>query len=236
MSNGTSLSDPWFVIPVYPGTTHLDFTAPQQFFSRVPGARVIVASRQGGSLELDGLTFAGLPRLADVTRCDVLCVPGGFGTVDAIEDAGFMSEIDRLAAQARYVTSVCTGSLILAAAGLLAGKRAACHWYWRDMLAGFPGVTPDPARVVRDGHVITGGGVTAGADLALTVIAELAGEQVAQRIQLGLEYAPQPPFQSGRPELAPTGVRTELEQLLGELTAGTRERLERAAAARATAD
>lgn len=215
-----------FVIPVYPGTTHLDFTAPHQFFSRVPGARVVVASRAGGELEMDGLTFARLPRLADVPGCDVLCVPGGFGTVDAIHDAAFLDEVRRLAGQARFVTSVCTGSIILAAAGLLAGKRAACHWYWRDLLGLFPDVTVDEGRVVRDGNVITGGGVTAGIDLALTVIAELGGEDLARRIQLGLEYAPQPPFDAGRPERAPAEIVTAMREALGAATASSRERFE----------
>ncbi len=204
-----------FVIPVYPGTTHLDFTAPHQFFSRVPGAEVITASRAGGDLELDGLRFARLARLADVGRCDVLCVPGGFGTMDAIEDAEFMAEIRRLAGGARFVTSVCTGSLILGAAGLLRGRRAACHWFWRDALALFPEVTVDERRVVRDGNVITGGGVTAGIDLALTVVAELCGEDLAQQIQLGLEYAPEPPFDCGRPERARPEIVAALREALG---------------------
>lgn len=215
-----------FVIPVYEGTTHLDFTAPHQFFSRVPGARVVVASRAGGGLELDGLTFAGLPRLADVADCDVLCVPGGMGCVDAICDAELLDHVRRLAGRARFVTSVCTGSLILAAAGLLDGKRAACHWYWRDALALFPGVTVDDARVVRDGNVITGGGVTAGIDLALTAIAELAGEDAAKRIQLGLEYAPEPPFQAGRPEHVPADVLAAVRQTLDTRSSAARKRLE----------
>lgn len=215
-----------FVIPVYPGTTHLDFTGPHQFFTRVPGARVTVASRAGGDLEMDGLTFAGLPRLADVHGCDVLCVPGGFGTIDAIHDKAFLAQIRRLADQARFITSVCTGSIILAAAGLLAGKRAACHWYWREFLGKFPGVTVDERRVVRDGNVITGGGVTAGIDLALTVIAELGGEDLAKRIQLGLEYAPQPPFDAGRPETAPAEAVTALRDAFEQRMAPARERIE----------
>lgn len=215
-----------FVIPVYPGTTHLDFTAPHQFFSRVPGATVTVASASGGQLELDGLTFAGVGRLADIADCDVLCVPGGFGAVDAIHDAAFLDEIRRLGGRARYVTSVCTGSIILAAAGLLEGRRAACHWYWRDMLARFPGVTVDPARVVRDGNVITGGGVTAGIDLALTVIAEIAGEALAQSIQLGLEYAPQPPFDAGRPDCAPTDTVSRMRETLSARTVDQWQKME----------
>ena len=119
-------------------------------------------------------------------------MPGGFGTVAAIEDQAYLARIRRLGDKARYVTSVCTGSLLLAAAGLLRGKRAACHWAWRDKLADF-GVTPDPARVVRDGNVFTGGGVTAGIDMALAVMAEIAGRDYAETVQLAIEYAPAPP-------------------------------------------
>jgi cyclohexyl-isocyanide hydratase len=140
-------------------------------------------------------------RLCDIGDCALLCVPGGFGTIAAMEDQVYLHELRRLAATARYVTSVCTGSLLLAAAGLLAGKRAACHWAWRESLRAF-GVTPDPGRVVRDANVITGGGVTAGIDMALAVTAEIAGIAHAQTVQLAIEYAPAPPFDSGRPERA----------------------------------
>jgi putative intracellular protease/amidase len=188
---------------LYPGLTQLDFTGPHTIFSRIPGARVIVASEPGGPIESDGgLTFAGTRRLAEIERCDLLFVPGGMGATGVINDLAFMSEFRRLASGARYLTSVCTGSLVLGAAGLLKGKRAACHWAWREMLPLF-GAIPDEGRVVRDGGIITGGGVTAGIDFALVVAAELAGETVAQALQLGIEYAPAPPFASGRPETAP---------------------------------
>ncbi|HEY9235707.1 MULTISPECIES: DJ-1/PfpI family protein [Phenylobacterium] len=189
------------VIPLYPAVTHLDFTGPHQVLSRLPDTDVLVASMGGADVEAEGLTFTGLADLAKVERCDLLCVPGGFGATDAMLDEAFMDEIRRLGGGARYLTSVCTGSLILAAAGFLTGKRAACHWAWRDLLRPF-GAIVDEGRVVRDGDVITGGGVTAGLDFAFVVAAELAGESFAQAIQLGLEYAPSPPFQSGRPELA----------------------------------
>lgn len=220
------------VFALYPGVTHLDFTGPHQFLSRLPGARVTVAWMDGGELEADGLTFAGLARLADVGRCDILCIPGGFGTTAAMQDQAFLDQIRRLAADARYVTSVCTGSLILAAAGLLKGRRAACHWAWRDQLALF-GAIPDPARVVRDGNVFTGGGVTAGIDFALVLAAEVAGDAVAQGIQLGLEYAPAPPFNAGRPETAPQAVLDRIQAFYG---AAMPERLAaaKAAAARLT--
>jgi len=209
------------VFALFPGVTHLDFTGPHQILCRLPGARVTVASLKGGEIEADGLIFAHLPRLADLELCDVLVVPGGFGTTEAMADPVFLDEIRRLAAGARYVTSVCTGSLVLGAAGLLKGKRAACHWAWRDQLALF-GAIPDPARVVRDGKVFTGGGVTAGIDFALTIAAEIAGEEVAQAIQLAVEYAPAPPFNSGRPETAPAKVLERVQRIYG---AGMAERL-----------
>jgi len=218
------------VFALYPGVTQLDFTGPHQVFSRVPGAQVTCASLTGEAITADGLVFAGLTKLADVEGCDVLCVPGGYGTTDAMGQPAFLAEIRRLAAGARYVTSVCTGSLILAAAGLLKDKHAACHWAWRDQLALF-GAIPDPARVVRDGNVVTGGGVTAGIDFALTLAAEIAGPEVAQGIQLALEYAPAPPFNAGRPETAPAPVLERINAIFGKAMPERRAAAERAAAA-----
>jgi cyclohexyl-isocyanide hydratase len=212
------------VFALYPRVTQLDFTGPYEVFSRLPGAQCILASVAGGELEVDGgMTFAKVRRLADIERCELVCVPGGFGTIEAMEDQELLGQIRRLAATARYVTSVCTGALILGAAGLLKGKRATSHWAWRDALRAF-GATPDPARVVRDGNLFTGGGVTAGIDFALAVMAEIAGADHAQVVQLSIEYAPAPPFSSGRPELAPAHV---LEQ--------TRQRYERVRDVRAAA-
>ncbi len=193
------------VFAIYPGMTHLDFTGPHQFLSRLPNSTTAVASAAGGDVPAEGLVFAGTQKLADIEGCDLICVPGGLTATQVAQDEAFVGEIRRLASGARYITSVCTGSLILGAAGLLKGKRAACHWAWRDLLTKF-GAIPDPGRVVRDGNIITGGGVTAGIDFALTVVAEIAGPTVAQTLQLGLEYAPAPPFNSGRPELAPPEV------------------------------
>jgi putative intracellular protease/amidase len=202
------MTDSSFIIveALFPGLTQLDFTGPHTVFSRLPGAETIVASRAGGAIESDGgLVFAGTRRLADVARCDLLFVPGGIAATEAALHREFIAQLRRLAAGARYRTSVCTGSLILGAAGLLTGKRAACHWAWRHMLPLF-GAIPDEGRVVRDGDVITGGGVTAGIDFGLVVAAEIAGKTVAQAIQLGIEYAPAPPFDAGRPETAPPHV------------------------------
>jgi cyclohexyl-isocyanide hydratase len=190
------------VFALYPGITQLDFTGPYEVLTRVPGARCVLASVEGGTIEADGgMTFAGVRRLEEIESCALLCVPGGLGTVQALDDRRYVAQLRRLAGAARYVTSVCTGSLLLAAAGLLTAKRAACHWAWRDSLAAF-GVVPDPARVVREGNIITGGGVTAGIDMALTVLAEIAGADFAQGVQLAIEYDPRPPFDSGRPERA----------------------------------
>jgi transcriptional regulator GlxA family with amidase domain len=199
------------VFALYPRITQLDFTGPHEVFARLPGAECVLASAAGGDVEAyGGIVFTRVRRLAEVERCALICVPGGFGTIEAMEDQELIAQVRRLAAGARYVTSVCTGSFVLGAAGLLKGKRATSHWAWRDLLPAF-GATPDPARVVRDGNVITGGGVTAGIDMALTVMAEIAGDDYAQSVQLGIEYAPAPPFNSGRPELAPAHVLAETQ-------------------------
>jgi cyclohexyl-isocyanide hydratase len=209
------------VFALFPRITQLDFTGPYEVFARLPGAQCTLASVAGGSIQADGgLSFDHVVTLVSVQRCTLLCVPGGFGTVDALGDREYLTQLRRLAGQAQYVTSVCTGSLLLAAAGLLRGKRAACHWAWRQLLAEF-GVQPDPARIVRDGNVITGGGVTAGIDMALTAVAEIAGPGFAQAVQLGMEYAPEPPFDCGRPERAHP-----------DIVAAVRQRLERAGADR----
>lgn len=190
------------VFAIYPNLTHLDFTGPHQVLCRIPGATTVIASRDGGEIEAEGgLVIGRTQKLADIAHCDLICVPGGMAATETALDAAFVSEVRRLALGAKYVTSVCTGSLILGAAGLLEGKRAACHWAWRNLLTEF-GAIPDPDRVVRDGNIFTGGGVTAGIDFAFTMLAEIAGEPYAKAITLGLEYAPAPPFKGGRPELA----------------------------------
>lgn len=204
------------VIPLYPDVTHLDFTGPHQVLSRAPGAEIVVASMGGVDVACEGLVFTGLADLARIESCDLLCVPGGLGATDAMLDEAFMAQIRRLGAGAKYLTSVCTGSLILAAAGFLEGKRAACHWAWRDLLAPF-GAIVDERRVVRDGNVITGGGVTAGIDFAFVVLAELAGEDYAKAIQLSLEYAPEPPFHAGRPEIAPPEILAMVKARLADM-------------------
>ena len=221
---------PVIVFSVFPGVMQLDFTGPHEVFAALPGAEVILASVAGGTLESStGLTFTGLRRLADIPACDVICVPGGRGvTENAIHNEAFLGELRRLAATAQFVTSVCTGSLALAAAGLLRGKRAACHWAWRDALPLF-GATPVAERVVRDGNVVTGGGVTAGIDFALSLVAEIAGADVAQAIQLQIEYAPAPPFDAGSPETASPAILARVREQSAATARTRREAIETAA-------
>ena len=218
------------VFALYPHVTQLDFTGPHEVLARLPGAQCILASSTGGDLEADGgLVFTRVRRLAEIERCALICVPGGFGTIEAMEDQELLAQLSRLAKTARYVTSVCTGALVLGAAGLLKGKRATSHWAWRDALAAF-GATPDSARVVRDGNIFTGGGVTAGIDFALTVLAEVAGDEFAQSVQLGIEYAPAPPFNSGRPELAPAHILANTQQCYERVRSARDAAVQRAAA------
>jgi cyclohexyl-isocyanide hydratase len=194
------------VFALFPRITQLDFTGPAEVFARLPGAQLVLASATGGALSADGgIVFANVVPLSQVHECALLCVPGGFGCAAAMEDPVYLAAVRRLAGKARYVTSVCTGSLVLGAAGLLGGRRAACHWAFRELLPLF-GAIADPARVVRDGNLITGGGVTAGIDMALTVMEEIAGRDYAESVQLGIEYAPMPPFASGRPQDARAAV------------------------------
>lgn len=191
---------------LFPRLTQLDLTGPFEVFARVPGARVHLLWKTRDAVRSDnGLALLPDTTLAECPPLDVLCVPGGPGVAALMEDAEVLAFLRAQAARARFVTSVCTGALVLGAAGLLRGKRATTHWASHDFLASF-GATPVLARVVRDGKLFTGGGVTAGIDFALTIAAEIAGPDAAQAIQLGIEYAPAPPFSAGSPESAPAAV------------------------------
>jgi cyclohexyl-isocyanide hydratase len=193
-------------ILVFPNVQQLDLTGPYETFASVPGAQVHLLWKEMAPLRsATGLMLAPTMRLADCPALDVLCIPGGAGVNALMEDALILAFVREQAARARYVTSVCTGSLVLGAAGLLQGKRATSHWYARDLLRRF-GAIPTEGRVVQDGNLITAGGVTSGIDFGLTVIAELLGAEQAQAVQLMLEYAPAPPFASGTPEEAPASV------------------------------
>ena len=224
------MADPFVtVFALFDELTQLDFTGPFEVLSRLPDAETIVASGGGGEVKAQGgLVFAGTRRLADIPRCDLICVPGGPGTAAAMQDEVFLAELSRLAEGARYVTSVCTGSLVLGAAGVLHGKRAACHWASREFLPAF-GAIPTTERVTRDGRIITGGGVTAGIDFGLAVFAEIAGREAAEYVQLALEYAPAPPFGAGDPELAPAGLVDRYRAATGAWTQGRRQAVEAAA-------
>ncbi|MHA1163973.1 MAG: DJ-1/PfpI family protein [Alphaproteobacteria bacterium] len=187
---------------IFPNITQLDATGPYEVFIKFPGAEVRLIWKSlepvtagGGLLLTPDTTFGDCPQL------DLICVPGGAGMNPLLNDEEVLDFIRTQAAGAKYVTSVCTGSLVLGAAGLLKGKKATSHWMSVDMLEAF-GAEPVKERVVRDGNIITGGGITAGIDFALAIAAEVLGDDAARAIQLGLEYDPQPPFDSGSPDRA----------------------------------
>lgn len=191
---------------LFPRMTQLDLTGPYEVFTRVPGAEVLLLWKTLEPIEADsGLRMLPYATLRDCPPLDIICVPGGPGVNALMEDEEVLAWLRERAADARYVSSVCSGSLVLGAAGLLRGKRATSHWGARDLLTAF-GATPAQGRVVRDGNLFTGGGVTAGIDFALTMVAEVAGSDVAKGIQLQIEYAPAPPFDAGTPETAPAEV------------------------------
>jgi cyclohexyl-isocyanide hydratase len=215
---------------LFPDITQLDMTGPYEVFTKLPGAEVHLVwksldpvTANGGMKITPTTTFATCPQL------DVVCVPGGPGMNPLLNDEETLAFLRSQAAGARYVTSVCTGALVLGAAGLLKGKRAATHWMSRDMLKAF-GATPVAQRVVIDGNVITGGGVTAGIDFALTVAAEAFGEDLAKAIQLGIEYDPHPPFASGSPEGAGPAIVEKARAGASQRQAERAEAVARAAA------
>jgi len=218
-------------ILIYPNVTQLDATGPAQVLARVPGATLHMIWKTREPIPTDaGFSIVPNTTFADCPKLDVICVPGGGGQVALMTDPETLDFLRKQAETARYVTSVCTGSLVLGAAGLLKGYRSACHWAWREMLSDF-GAVPVAERVVRDRNRISGGGVTAGIDFGLIVAAELAGEEVAKSIQLVLEYDPHPPFDSGSPEKAgPERVQRLRERLAPMLE--TRRKANAEAAAR----
>jgi cyclohexyl-isocyanide hydratase len=201
---------------LFPRLTQLDLTGPYQVLASLPGAEthLIWKTREPVVAE-HGLAIVPTATFADCPPLDLICVPGGVGVNAILGDRETLAFLRRMAAGARYVTSVCTGALALGAAGLLRGKRATTHWMSLDMLRAF-GAEPVAARVVVDGNLITGGGVTAGIDFGLTVAAEIAGKRVAEAIQLGIEYDPQPPFDAGSPARADA----DLVALVRERAAG----------------
>ena len=207
------------VFVLFDNVTQLDFTGPVQFLSRLPGADVHVVSKTGAAVTTDS-GFSILPRssFADCPQADIICVPGGHGVRDAIADAQIVDFVRTQARGAQYITSVCTGAFILGAADLLRGKEATCHWAYTHLLPMF-GATHRPARVVRDGNLVTAGGVTSGIDFALELISDIAGEDVARTIQLALEYDPAPPFSGGTPANAPDAILSSLRARVYEKAA-----------------
>ncbi len=209
---------------VFPRVQQLDLTGPYEVFASWPEARVHLVGKSRDSVASStGLTLTPTTTYADCPPLDVICVPGGVGVNALMRDEETLSFIRARAKGARFVTSVCTGALVLGAAGLLRGKRATTHWASLDLLSAF-GAIAAKARVVRDGELMTGGGVTAGIDFALTLVAELAGRDAAEAIQLNFEYAPEPPFAAGSPETARPEIVARVRAAGAEVRA-QRERL-----------
>ena len=187
---------------LFPVVTQLDLTGPAQVLSRVPNAKVHLVWKTREPVRTDvGFCIVPTTTFEECPQLTVLCVPGGFGVGDQLTDGETLAFLRRQGERARYVTSVCNGSLVLGAAGLLRGYRSACHWMWRKYLPRF-GAEPVAERVVRDRNRISGGGVTAGIDFGLALAAELAGAETAKLLQLAFEYDPDPPFDCGSPEKA----------------------------------
>jgi cyclohexyl-isocyanide hydratase len=196
---------------IFPGLTQLDFTGPLQVLARLPQSKIHIIAKSEAPVPSDcGLSLVPTGTFRNCPPLDLICVPGGVsGVVGAINDQETIEFVRQQASRAKYTTSVCTGAFILGAAGLLKGRRATTHWAFTNLLP-VVGATYEPARIVKDENVITAGGVTSGIDFGLSVVAEVAGERTAQTIQLGIEYDPAPPFDSGHPDRAPADIRSAL--------------------------
>lgn len=203
-----------FGLLAFPGVQQLDLTAPYEVFASMYDAEVhLVWKDTSPIVSATKLALQPTTTFAECPPLDVICVPGGVGVNALLDDAVVLSFVREQATRARFVTSVCTGSLVLGGAGLLKGKKATTHWNALDFLASF-GAIVTPGRVVRDGNLFTAGGVTAGIDFGLTIAAALRGREEAEAIQLSLEYAPEPPFHSGLPEKASAEVLARTRQRL----------------------
>ncbi|WCM24371.1 DJ-1/PfpI family protein [Paraburkholderia bryophila] len=203
------------VITVYPNGTLLDFAGPSEVFHWMPNTTIRYASLDGGPVTLEyGVVYGKTERLADVERADLILVPGGSNLTAPMQPA-YQAQVRRLADGAKYVTSVCNGSLVLAATGILKGKRSACHWAFINDLTEY-GAIPVPERFVEDdnGRFMSGGGITAGIDFALRVAAKLRGQQTAELAQLLMEYDPAPPFHSGHPREARPEIVAMVDKML----------------------
>ena len=215
---------------VFPKVTQLDLTGPLQVFAGVPGAKLHLIWKRIEPVASDSvLVLTPTTTFADCPQLDVICVPGGAGADDLLNDEEVLAFLRRQAEGAKFVTSVCTGSLVLGAAGLLRGYRAATHWTAMENLSAF-GAIPTEQRVVIDRNRVTGGGVTAGIDFALTLVAKLVDEKTAQAVQLRLEYNPAPPFNAGSPKTAPKEVLALMNERVAPHKARRAEAVARAAA------
>ena len=191
---------------LFEGLTQLDMTGPYEVLANAPGFTVDFVAKTLDPVRCDrGLRFVPTQTLASAPPCDLLVVPGGPGTDDAIVDPDWVDFTRRQGSEAQYVFGICTGSLLLGAAGLLRGKRASSHWRARELLSRF-GARPSDERLCIDGTLFTAGGVTSGIDMALKVVAELCGEETAKLIQLQIEYDPKPPFPGGTPKTSEPAV------------------------------
>ncbi len=195
---------------IFDEMTQLDAMGPFEVFARIPGAQVLLVAKAKRPVTAQfGLKLIPQTDLRRCPKLDLICVPGGSGVNALLLDEKVLAFLRRQASHARYVTSVCTGSLVLGAAGLLQGRRAACHWLSLPFLAAF-GAKPSARRIERDGKFITAGGVTSGIDFGLQLAALLAGRAEAKRIQLMIQYDPQPPFRSGTPRQAGRAVTSAI--------------------------
>ena len=217
---------------LFPDLTQLDLTGPLQVLARLPQSRVIVAAKSRAPVPSDcGLSLLPTHNFAEAPPFNLICVPGGVkGVIGAIGDRETVDFVRRQATTARYVTAVCTGAFVLGVAGLLAGRRATTHWAYTELLA-LVGAKHEKARIVRDGNLFSAGGVTAGVDFGLAVVAELAGETVARSIQLAIEYDPAPPFDSGHPDRASAAVKSALSDRYDKARSALRDSLTQALAA-----
>lgn len=196
---------------LFPQVTQLDLTGPLQVLHRLPDSETHIVAGSLQPVPSDcGLSLVPTTTFETCPPLDLICVPGGFGVSAAMANPALVDFVRRHAESARFVTSVCTGAFVLGAAGLLKGRRATTHWAYHGLLDSV-GAIPTQGRIVRDGNLITGGGVTAGIDFAFAVVAAMAGDDVARSIQLSLEYDPAPPFNAGSPLTAPEAVRSKIE-------------------------
>ena len=215
---------------IFPKVTQLDMTGPLQVFSSLPGAKVHLIWKRIEPVASDSvLTLTPTTTFADCPQLDVICVPGGAGTDDMVNDEEMLDFLRRQADGAKYITSVCTGSLVLGAAGLLRGYNATTHWTAMEFLGEF-GAVPTKSRVVVDRNRVTGGGVTAGIDFALTLVSILVDRPTAEAIQLRLEYNPAPPFNAGSPDTAPAEILALMKAKIAPGLARRSEAIDRAAA------